>query len=59
MQEMISGLMAKVGLSKEQAEKVQAFLLENASSVTEWLGKSGKLKDIAGKLPGFPGGKTS
>ncbi|HUS67299.1 MAG TPA: hypothetical protein VMZ28_22330 [Kofleriaceae bacterium] len=55
MEEMIEGLMAKCGLSKEKAEKVVDFLKENASKVPEWL-QSGAAKDLAKKLPGPLGG---
>ena len=44
--------MTKVGLSKDQAEKVANFLEENASKVPEWLGKSDTLKNLGKKLPG-------
>lgn len=52
MEELIKGLMTKVGLSKEQAEKVASFLEDNASKVPEWLGKSDTVKNLAKKLPG-------
>ncbi|HEY8145070.1 MAG TPA: hypothetical protein VIG06_20460 [Kofleriaceae bacterium] len=52
MEDLIKGLMTKVGLSKEQAEKVANFLEENASKVPEWLGKSDTLKNLGKKLPG-------
>ena len=52
MQEMISGLIEKCGLSEEQADKVAAFMQENASRVPEWLGESDAAKNIAKKLPG-------
>lgn len=52
MEELIKGLMTKVGLSKEQAEKVADFLEENAHKVPEWLGKSDTLKNLGKKLPG-------
>ncbi|HEU5056141.1 MAG TPA: hypothetical protein VFU21_06435 [Kofleriaceae bacterium] len=52
MEELIKGLMTKVGLSKEQAEKVADFLEENASKIPEWLGKSDTLKNLGKKLPG-------
>jgi hypothetical protein len=48
--------MTRVGLSKDQAEKVAAFLQENASKVPEWLGKSDTLKNLGKKLPGGLGG---
>jgi len=52
MEDLIKGLMTKVGLSKEQAEKVADFLQDNASKVPEWLGKSDTLKNLGKKLPG-------
>jgi hypothetical protein len=52
MEDLIKGLMTKVGLSKDQAEKVANFLEENASKVPEWLGTSDTLKNIGKKLPG-------
>jgi hypothetical protein len=52
MEDLIKGLMTKVGLSKEQAEKVASFLEENASKVPELLGKSDTLKNLGKKLPG-------
>ena len=56
MDELIQGLMTKVGLSKEKAEQVAAFLSENASKLPEWLGKSDQLKELGKKLPGGLGG---
>lgn len=55
MEEMIEGLMSKVGLSKEKAEQVVEFVKDNASKLPEWLGKSDMVKDIAGKIPGLGG----
>ncbi len=52
MDEMIKGLMAKCGLSEEQATKVFEFLQENSSKVPEWLAQSGLKDQIADKLPG-------
>lgn len=50
MDQLIQGLTAKVGLSKEQADQVVAFLKEHADQVPGWLGLDlGALKD---KLPG-------
>lgn len=50
MEEMIEGLMSKVGLSKEKAEQVVEFVKDNASKLPEWLGKSDMVKDIAGRI---------
>ncbi|MDX2055517.1 MAG: hypothetical protein SFV15_24150 [Polyangiaceae bacterium] len=50
MEQLIEGLVAKVGLSKEQAAQVVAFLKEHAHEVPGWLGLDvNALKD---KLPG-------
>lgn len=48
MDELLSGLTEKVGIDKETAEKVIAFLKEHADEVPGWLAKAG----IADKLPG-------
>ena len=48
MDELLNGLIEKVGLDKETAEKVIAFLKDNASEIPELLAKSG----VADKLPG-------
>lgn len=52
MEDLIEGLVTKVGLSKDQAHKVAHFLAENAEKVPEWLGKSDTLKKLGKKLPG-------
>lgn len=56
MDELLNGLIARVGLDKETAEKVIAFLKENAGELPQWLAKSGLQEKIAGKLPGGLGG---
>ncbi len=56
MDEMINGLVAKTGISKEQAEKVVAFLKENATKVPGWLGSTDVGQSIKDKLPGGLGG---
>lgn len=48
MEELIAGLTEKVGLDKETADKVIAFLKDNASEVPGWLAKAG----VADKIPG-------
>ncbi len=48
MEDLVEGLMQKVGLSKDQADKVVAFLKEHADEIPGLLAKAG-LKD---KLPG-------
>jgi len=55
MEEMIEGLVSKVGLSKEKAEQVVQFIKDNASRLPEWLGKSDMVKDLAAKIPGLGG----
>ena len=49
MEEFVEGLMEKVGISKEQADKVMEFIQENASKLPEILKSTG----IAGKLGGL------
>lgn len=56
MNELIQGLVQKVGLSPEQAQQVVVFLKDNAHKLPEWLGQSDLGKDLAGKLPGGLGG---
>lgn len=46
MEELINGLVEKVGLDKETAEKVMEFLKENSDKLPEIMGS---MKD---KLPG-------
>ncbi len=48
MDDLIEGLTEKVGIDKETAEKVVAFLKENASEIPALLAKAG----LADKLPG-------
>ena len=48
MEDLIEGLIEKVGIDKETAEKVVAFLKEHADEIPGLLAKAG-LKD---KLPG-------
>jgi hypothetical protein len=55
MEEMIAGLMKKVGLDRATAEKVFAFVKDNAEKVPEWIGKNDTAKAIAGKIPGLGG----
>ena len=55
MQEMVNGLMKKVGLSEDQAKQVVAYVKENAHKIPEWIGKNDMAKDLAGKLPGGMG----
>jgi|GEM_PF-1479593 len=55
--ELLEGLMSKVGLSKEKAQEVIAFLKENASKIPEWVNENETLSNIAQKLPGGLGDK--
>ena len=48
MEEFIEKLMTRVGLSREQAEKVVDVVKEHADEVPGWIASSG----IADKLPG-------
>ncbi len=48
MDELLNGLVEKVGLDKETAEKVISFLKDNASDIPGLLAKAG----LADKLPG-------
>ena len=48
MDDLIQGLISKVGLDKDTAEKVIAYLKENAGDLPAMLAKSG----VADKLPG-------
>jgi len=48
MDDLIEGLTEKVGIDKETAEKVVAFLKEHASEIPALLAKAG----LADKLPG-------
>lgn len=56
MEELINGLMTKVGLDKATAEKVISFLKENATKVPGWLASSDMGKQVLDKLPGGLGG---
>jgi hypothetical protein len=48
MEEFIEKLMTKVGLSREQADKVVDVVKEHADDIPKWVASSG----IADKLPG-------
>ena len=56
MEELVQQLVAKVGISEEQAKGVYAFLKENAHKVPEWLAAAGLDDAIKDKLPGGLGG---
>jgi hypothetical protein len=51
MEEMINGLVAKAGIDKATAEKVVAFLKENAHNIPRWLGSTDLGKGLVNKLP--------
>ncbi len=52
MEEMVNGLMEKVGLSEDQAKQVVEFVKENAHKIPEWIGDNEMAKGLADKLPG-------
>ena len=56
MDELIQGLVAKVGLDEETAKKVFTFLQENADSIPSWLTSSDLAKGVMDKIPGGLGG---
>lgn len=56
MEEMITGLVQKVGISEEQAKQVVKFLQENAHKVPEWIGQNEMAQGLVDKLPGGIGG---
>lgn len=56
MEDLVQGLISKVGLSEDKAKEVVAFLKDNAEKVPEWLGSSDVGKKIKDKLPGGLGG---
>ena len=55
--ELLEGLMSKVGLSREKAEEVIAFLKENASKLPELVNNNETLSGLAAKRPGGLGEK--
>ena len=56
MEDLLEGLIQKVGLDKATAEKVVAFLKDNASNLPKWLASSDLGKQVLDKLPGGIGG---
>jgi hypothetical protein len=48
--DFITNLTEKCGISREQAEKVVAYLKDHSDEVVEFLGKSDTVKDMAGKV---------
>ena len=52
MEELITGLVKKIGISEDQAKQVVKFLQENAHKVPEWIGQNEMAKGLVDKLPG-------
>lgn len=48
MDQLLNGLMSKVGLSESQAKKVVSYLQENADQIPGWLGEG--LESVTGAL---------
>lgn len=55
MEQLISGLVDKVGIDRATAEKVADFIKDHISDIPGWLSSSG----IGAKLPGGIGDKLS
>lgn len=56
MDELLNGLMTKVGLDEATAKKVLAFLKENAANLPQLLATNETAKAIVDKLPAGVGG---
>jgi hypothetical protein len=56
MDELINGLVKKVGLDEATAKKVVAFLKENAAQLPAMLATNETAKSMVDKLPGGVGG---
>lgn len=52
MDELLNGLMTKVGLDEATAKKVIAFLKENAANLPQMLATNETAKSLVDKLPG-------
>ena len=52
MESIIEGLVEKVGISKEQADKVIEYLKENSGQVLGWLQDKGISDAVKDKIPG-------
>lgn len=50
MEQFIEGLTDKVGLDRDQAERVVQFVKEHWSEIPQWLGASGILDRLPGGL---------
>ena len=48
--EFVEKIAEKCGISKEQAEKVVAFMKEHSDEVIEYLGKNDTVKGMADKV---------
>ena len=55
MEELIKGLIEKVGLDEATAKKVFAFLAEHADDLPGWLAKSDAAKSVLGAIGGGGG----
>ena len=55
MEELVNKMVEKVGISRETAEKVVAFLKEHAAEVPKWL-QSDAAQDLLNKVRGGLGG---
>ena len=63
MEEFINGLTEKVGLNRDQAQRVVEFVQEHLSDIPKWLGSSGLMDKLPGsigdRLEGMiPGGNS-
>lgn len=57
MEDFINQMVTKTGISKEQAEKVIAFLKEHATELPKLIGQAGVVDKLPGGLGGMFGGK--
>lgn len=60
MEAILNQMVEKVGIDRAMAEKVLAFLKDNAGEVTKWLqseGAQGIIEKAKGALGGMLGGK--
>ena len=57
MDEFVNQMVAKTGISKDQAEKVIAFLKEHASELPKLMSQGGLTDKLPGGLGGMFGGK--
>lgn len=52
IENIVGGLVSKVGISKEQAEQVLTYLREHSDEVLKWLQESSVAQSVKDKLPG-------